>query len=154
MTRSTIQYSNKKEAVSDFHTDGFFEGWPNPPSNEVLVRSILNAQYVTLAIDPVAKRLVGYITALSDDTLSAYIPFLEVLPAYRKQGIGHTLVESILAQLQHLYMVDLVCDKELADFYEEAGFVSWHAMIRRNYANQNGNVGELNNRTQTRLHVA
>jgi len=82
--------------------------------------------------------LVGYITALSDGVLSACIPFLEVIPEYQKQGIGQALVTEMLAQTSHLYMIDLVCDKEIASFYEKAGFQSWHAMIKRNYSNQTG----------------
>ena len=84
------------------------------------------------------KKLVGYITAISDNVLSAYIPFLEVGEKYQKQGIGHILVEIMLKQLENLYMIDIVCDKDLAGFYEKAGFRSWHAMIKRNYVNQSG----------------
>jgi GNAT superfamily N-acetyltransferase len=73
--------------------------------------------------------------------LSAHIPFLEVIPSYQKQGIGHELVNCMLSQLEHLYMIDLVCDKEMAGFYGEAGLVSWHAMIKRNYVNQRGPSG-------------
>jgi len=121
----------------------FFQGWPNPPRSEVLLQSILNADYVVLAIDTDCNQLVGYITAVSDNVLSAYIPFLEVIPPYQKQGIGHQLVEQMMAQLAHLYMIDLVCDKEIAGFYAEAGLVSWHAMIKRNYANQRGPSGGI-----------
>jgi hypothetical protein len=38
-------------------------------------------------------------------------------------------------------MIDLVCDKEIAGFYKEAGFESDHAMIKRNYVNQSGSSG-------------
>ena len=133
-----ITYSIDKSDLIGLDISNFFEGWPEKPSNDILRRSIENATYVVLAIDSEKKRLAGYITALSDGVLSAYIPFLEVDRNYRERGIGHALVEKIVEQLGHLYMIDLVCDKELASFYEEAGFESWHAMIRRNYANQSG----------------
>lgn len=133
-----ITYSSKKKDLEGLILSGFFEGWPNKPSEDVLKRSIENADYIMLAIDAEKKKLVGYITAISDDVLSAYIPFLEVERSYREQGIGRSLVKMLLEQLSHLYMIDLVCDKELAGFYKEAGFESWHAMIRRNYANQSG----------------
>lgn len=133
-----IRYSEKKEDLSGLDVSGFFEGWPKKPDSEVLRKSIRGATYVVLAVDTGQKKLVGYITALSDNVLSAYIPFLEVEKSYRECGIGHELVRRMVEQLSHLYMVDLVCDKELAGFYEEAGFESWHAMIRRNYANQSG----------------
>ena len=79
---------------------------------------------------------MGYITAISDNVLSAYIPFLEVVPSYQKQGIGHELVKQILAQLSHLYMIDLVCDKEMEGFYVEFEFIPGQAMIKRNYTNK------------------
>ena len=133
-----ITYSTNKSDLSELELSNFFEGWPKKPSDDILRRSIENATYMVLAIDSEKKQLAGYITALSDGVLSAYIPFLEVERGYREQGIGHTLVEKMVQQLGHLYMIDLVCDKEIAGFYEEAGFESWHAMIRRNYANQSG----------------
>lgn len=138
MKKNDIQYSTNKDDIKKLTLEGFFEGWPNKPNQDVLRMSIENAGYVVLAIDTEKNILVGYITAITDNILSAYIPFLEVKKIYQKQGIGHTLVTKLLAQLNHLYMIDLVCDKELADFYSEAGFESWHAMIKRNYANQGG----------------
>ena len=35
-----------------------------------------------------SAQVVGFVTATSDGVLSAYIPFLEVVPAYRSRGIG------------------------------------------------------------------
>ncbi len=53
-----------------------------------------------------------FINAISDRVLSAFVPLLEVLPEYQRRGIGSTLVETMLAQLGDLYMVDLVADAE------------------------------------------
>ncbi len=129
----SIIYSNNKEAVNDLELGVFFEDWPKKPKNEMLKKSILGATHCVLAIDKSRSRLIGYITAVSDGVLSAYIPFLEVEPEYRNKGIGVTLTRKMITQLSDLYMIDLVCDKELADFYSQAEFKSWHAMIRRNY---------------------
>lgn len=133
-----IIYSTNKADLPGLESSGFFEGWPGKPSEEVLRKSIENADYCVLAIDSEKKKLVGYITALTDNVLAAYIPFLEVEESYQHKGIGKTLVKEMLKQLEHLYMIDLVCDKELAGFYAEADFESWHAMIKRNYQNQRG----------------
>jgi ribosomal protein S18 acetylase RimI-like enzyme len=133
-----IIYSTNKADLMGLETSGFFAGWPNKPSEETLRESIENATYAVLAIDTERQKLVGYITALSDQVLAAYIPFLEVEQTYQKKGIGHALVQKMLTQLDHLYMIDLVCDKELAGFYAEAGFTEGHAMIKRNYTNQGG----------------
>jgi len=48
---------------------------------------------VVLAIDADNNKLAGYITALTDGVLSAYIPFLEVEKSYQKQKIGTILVK-------------------------------------------------------------
>lgn len=135
---SNITYSTNKNEITSIEAEKFFVGWQNKPSEETLRKSIMNADYVVLAIDKSHKKLIGYITAISDNVLSAYIPFLEVEKKYRGQGIGRTLVEMMVKQLDSLYMIDIVCDKKLAGFYEEAGFQSWHAMIKRNYPNQSG----------------
>ena len=73
-----------------------------------------------IAIDEL--HVVGYVTAVSDGVLSAFIPFLEVLPTHQHQGIATELVKRLLKQLDHLYMVDLCCDAELEPFYARLGF--------------------------------
>jgi predicted N-acetyltransferase YhbS len=75
---------------------------------------------VQLALD--GDTVVGFVTAISDGVLSAFIPLLEVLPEYRSEGIGKELVRRLLAQLERFYMVDLCCDAGLEPFYDALGF--------------------------------
>jgi ribosomal protein S18 acetylase RimI-like enzyme len=89
------------------------------------------SDHVVLAVD--GDQVVGFITAISDGVLSAYIPLLEVLPSYRQQGIGSELVRQMLEKLRGLYMVDLVCDPELQGFYARLGMKPYAAMIIRNF---------------------
>ncbi len=133
-----IQFKNIKEGVRNYSVGTFFVGWPKKPSQDVFYKTIEGADYVVLAIDPKTNTIIGYITAISDGVLSAFIPFLEVDAEYQKLGIGHNLVKLMLEQIEGFYMIDLVCDKNLAGFYEEAGLTLWHAMIKRNYNNQSG----------------
>ena len=65
--------------------------------------------------------VVGFITAISDGVLSAYIPFLEVLPEHKGHGIGSELVRHMLDRLGNLYMTDLLCDDDVTPFYEQIG---------------------------------
>ena len=67
--------------------------------------------------------VVGFVTAVSDGVLSAYIPLLEVLPEYQDRGIGSELMRRILEQLDDLYMVDVLCDAESAGVLRAL----WHA---------------------------
>lgn len=76
--------------------DGFFDGWPNPP-NKDKHRGIMEKSYKCLvAIDEKSNKIIGFINAISDGVLAAYIPLLEVLPQYQNQGIGSELVERML----------------------------------------------------------
>lgn len=118
---------------------GFFEGWPDPPSPDRHLAMLEGSAEVVLALD--GDRVVGFVTAISDGVLSAYIPLLEVRPAYRGRGIGRALVRRMLARLDHLYMVDLVCDPALARFYEPLGFARLAGMARRNRATLKSSTG-------------
>ena len=81
-----ITYSDATESLTADELEGFFEGWQNPPSPEVHMNLLKNSDHVILACDDETGRVVGFVTAISDGVLSAYIPFLEVLPEYRGRG--------------------------------------------------------------------
>lgn len=115
---------------------GFFNGWPNPPSSEKHLKILNNSYKVILAVDE--GRVVGFINAISDGVLSAYIPLLEVLPNYKNRGIGKQLVNKMLAELHDIYMVDLMCDIELQPYYEKIGMIKANGMVVRNYEYQSG----------------
>ena len=117
---------------------GFFVGWPQSPSEERLLELLRNSSHVVLAFDEEVDRVVGFVTAISDGVLCAYIPLLEVLPAYQGQGVGKELMRRILAKLSHLYMIDLLCDEELQPFCAQLGMVGSRGMMVRNYERQTG----------------
>lgn len=94
-----------------------------------------------VAWDEAEGQVVGFITAISDGVLTAYIPLLEVLPTYQNQGIGHMLVRRMLARLSDIYMIDVVCDPGLQSFYEKVGMTPLLAMSMRNYSQQAGIAG-------------
>ena len=135
-----INYTFTTEGISPEQLKGFFDGWLNPVSPETHLRLLRNSDEIVLAIDRETKRVVGFITAITDHVLSAYIPLLEVSPEYRGRGIGKELVDSMLARLGDLYMVDLICDQELQAFYAKRGMVEATGMMMRNYDNQSGGL--------------
>lgn len=71
-----IVYSESLEGIDAGKLAGFFVdwGWHNPPSPEIHLRLLQNSDYVVLAIDSDTGHVAGYITAISDNVLSAYIP--------------------------------------------------------------------------------
>jgi len=136
-----IFYTDSLACISAGNLGGFFVDWPNPPSPKTLLRLLKNSNHFVLAVDEETGNVVGFITAISDDVLSAYIPLLEVLQAYRGKGIGQELVRRMLAKLSGLYMVDLICDPEAQPLYERLGMKKAAGMMLRNYENQAGESG-------------
>ncbi|RDI42219.1 GNAT family N-acetyltransferase [Falsibacillus pallidus] len=135
-------YKNSLEGISPDMLNGFFVGWPNRPSPETHLKMLKNSSKVVVAIDNNRNQVVGFITAISDGVLSAYIPFLEVLPAYQNKGIGNVLVKQILEELKEIYMVDLCCDDDLVPYYEKLGMFKANGMLFRNYERQSGAANE------------
>ncbi|WP_320416917.1 GNAT family N-acetyltransferase [Paenibacillus polygoni] len=136
-----IEYLYSLENLTEDDLDtGFFVGWPNPPSLSTFYDILKNSTYIVLAYDQDKSKVVGFINALSDKVLSAYIPLLEVIPDYQNQGVGTKLVELMIEQLADLYMVDLLCDHELQDFYMNKGMKKAEGMMIRNYKYQSGRL--------------
>lgn len=131
-----ITYTDSLAGItSEALQGGFFAGWPNPPSPTSHYRILENSAAIILARREDGL-VIGFITAISDGVSCAYIPHLEVLPAYQGQGIGTTLVQQMVAKLRHLYMVDLVCDPAVQPFYERLGMRAVVGMVLRNYDRQ------------------
>ena len=127
------------EAVSENMLDGgFFAGWPNPPDAATHLKLLCGSYCAYVAVDVVTGKVVGFINAVSDGVLTAYIPLLEVLSDYQGHGIGGALMKHMLAALDGLYMIDVVCDKKIQPFYAKFGATNWTASIFRNHMMQSG----------------
>ena len=136
--RASIRYLADTDGVTAEQLRGFFDGWPNPPTPETHLRILRGSTAVVLALDAETGGVVGFVTALSDGVLSAYLPLLEVRPEYRHRGIGKELVRRMLDRLRRLYMIDLICDVDLEDFYASLGMRPGRGMMVRNYERQSG----------------
>ncbi|MEH7385439.1 GNAT family N-acetyltransferase [Bacillus sp. JJ1521] len=131
-------YKNGLNDISSDMLKGFFVDWPNPPSPQTHLKLLKNSSKVVIALDETTNQVVGFITAISDGVLSAYIPFLEVLPEYKNKGIGKELVKRMLKELDDIYMIDLCCDDDLVPYYEKLGMIKSNGMLVRNYEMQSG----------------
>jgi ribosomal protein S18 acetylase RimI-like enzyme len=98
---------------------GFFEGWSSRPDAERHLRILRGSDHVVVALD--GDQVVGFVTAITDGVLAAFIPLLEVLPAYRGRGIGTELMRRLLTELSSYPDIDLSCDAELQPFYARLG---------------------------------
>jgi GNAT superfamily N-acetyltransferase len=126
-----IDYVDSLTGIEPRHLDGFFVGWPHPPSAETHFRLLSGSDHVVLAVDQESRQVVGYVTGLTDGVLSSFIPLLEVLPAYQGRGIGQALMSRILDRLGHLPNVDLLCDPDVVPFYERFGMKPCGGMVLR-----------------------
>lgn len=131
-----IEYTSHLDGISADDLQGFFQGWPNPPSPQTHLALLANSDEIVLAIAD--DRVVGFITANTDKILTAFIPLLEVLPAYQYKGVGGELVRRMLERLRNFYSIDLLCDSELQPYYEKFGMQRSQGMIIRNYDRQSG----------------
>ncbi|MBO0770545.1 MAG: GNAT family N-acetyltransferase [Actinobacteria bacterium] len=128
-----MRYTSSLAGVTPEHLAGFFHGWPAPPSPQRQLEILRGSSEVVLARDEDGT-VTGFITALTDGLLAAYIPLLEVRPGWRGQGIGSELVRRMLARLAGCYMIDLVCDRDLLPFYARLGLRPYTAAIIRDHA--------------------
>ena len=114
-------------------TTGFFVDWLRTPTPEAHLDILHGSANVVVAIDQESDRVVGFVTAISDGILSAYISLLEVLPEYQGRGIGSELMRRLLKQLEGLYMVDTLCDVDLQPYYARFGMQRAAGMHIRRY---------------------
>jgi GNAT superfamily N-acetyltransferase len=133
-----MRYLTSTDTITVDQLHGFFVGWPNPPSPETHLAILRRSDAVVLAIDEETGRVVGFVNALSDGLLSAFIPLLEVLLAYQGRGIGSELVRRRLALLGDLYAVDVMCDADVQPFYARLGMQPAPGMMLRRYDRQSG----------------
>ena len=127
-----ISYSSDVSGLTASDLTGFFVGWPKPPSPAQHLAVLRGSYRVVLARSD--GRIAGFVNMISDGVLTAFVPWLEVLPEFQGQGIGTELMRRILAEAQDFYSVDLTCDEELRPFYEKLGMFALTNMGIRNRA--------------------
>lgn len=90
----------------------------NGRTPEQLRTSFENSRAVVLAW--AAGRVIGTVRALSDGVCNAYVVDVWTLSRFRRQGVGHRMMELLLAQLpgQHVYLFT----DDAQPFYRKLGF--------------------------------
>jgi predicted N-acetyltransferase YhbS len=126
-----IDYTDSLVGIEPRHLEGFFVGWPHPPSPETHLRLLAGSDHIVLAINCETGQVVGFVTAITDGVLSGFIPLLEVLRTYQGQGIGLALMTRMLDGLRALPNVDLLCDPDVVPFYERFGMKPVRGMVLR-----------------------
>ena len=127
-----IYYDNEYD-ITEKQLEGFFVGWKRPLTVEQHRKLLYGSTHFIVAVDNETNRVIGYVTALSDNVCSSFIPLIEVLPSYQGKGIGTRLMEEILTRLSDITNVDLTCDIELQPFYERFKMLKSNGMVLRKY---------------------
>jgi ribosomal protein S18 acetylase RimI-like enzyme len=133
-----IHYADSADGITAGQLGGFFESWPSPPSRETHLEILRRSYAVVLALDESSGEVVGFVTAISDGILAAYIPLLEVRASHRGKGIGSELMRRMLERLERFYMVDLATDPDKERFYSPLGMKPAFSMVLRRYDRQAG----------------
>ena len=126
-----IKYIDSINMINSNQLEGFFVGWKTPLTPERHYALLCGSTHFIVAL--VNDKAVGFITALSDGVASSFIPLIEVLPEYQKQGIGSELMMRMLAKLEAITNVDITCDPELQSFYERFNMLRSTGMVLRKY---------------------
>jgi ribosomal protein S18 acetylase RimI-like enzyme len=129
-----IRYTDDLTVIGEEMLHGFFVGWPGRPSPGQHLAVLRSSYRTVVAVDDAEPRVAGFVNMLSDGVLTAFIPWLEVLPAYQGQGIGSELMRRILHGTGRFYSVDLVCDEDLIPYYARFGMRGAASALLRNQA--------------------
>ncbi len=109
-------------AVRDLYEDANWSAYTKDMPK--LMRAISHSLAVITAWD--GETLVGLVRAVGDSETILYIQDIIVLAAYKRRGIGTTLLNSLLEIYPHVRQRVLLTDStpETRGFYEANGFQS------------------------------
>ncbi|ERT09970.1 acetyltransferase family protein [Lyngbya aestuarii BL J] len=119
---SQLNQSQVQDLVRLYQSTWWGQGRTTEDVNKMLQHSDL-----IIGINhPDHQKLIGFARVLTDYVYRAVIWDVIVDSTYQKQGLGQTLIQSLLdhPQLQSIEAFLLVCLPETIPFYEKLGFTS------------------------------
>ncbi|WP_223290850.1 GNAT family N-acetyltransferase [Streptomyces avicenniae] len=138
-----LRYTDDMTEIAEDMLTGFFDGWPRAASSAQHLAVLRGSYRAVVAIDRAAGRAVGFVHMISDGVLTASVPWLEVLPAWRGRGIGTELMRRVLQGTEGFYSVDLLCDASGQAFYGRFGMAPVPGMTLRRQGVLDGDRKEL-----------
>ena len=112
--------------------DCFFQNWKSPPSSEIRPKVLDGSDLIVTAREN--DKLVGFLTAISDGAMHAFISLLEVLESHQGKRIGSELLKLAISHLRRYYDIVLITDPDRGAFYKELGFREVYGMHIRDFA--------------------
>jgi len=98
----------------------FFQGWKSPPSIEIKEKLLKGSDLIVTAREN--GNLMGFLTAISDGAMHAFISLVEVLETHQSKGIGSHLMRCAIDYFKGYYDIVLITDPDKALFYKKHGF--------------------------------
>jgi len=114
-------------------------GWSRPVNEEEL-REVLEVGPAVGAWD--GERLVGFVRALSDGHLVAYVEDVMVHQDYRRGGVGDRIMPRLLREIKRSANVSLFCERPVARFYERNGFRATSYVLMQRSVEEGQHAGE------------
>ena len=96
------------------------EGWPTPQNRSGEALAAWRQSWPALVATE-GEEVIGFLRALTDDAVTTYIAEILVAPRWRRQGIGHALVEAC-HNLCPSTRLDLLSAGVADGFYQATGF--------------------------------
>jgi ribosomal protein S18 acetylase RimI-like enzyme len=124
-----IKY-NISDNIEINELDSFFKNWLSPPSRKIKDKLLKGSDLMITARDK-SKKLVGFLTAITDNAMFACITLVEVHEDYQGMGIGKQLMKRALSCLKGNYDIILITDPDKTGFYKKLGFTEICGMHRQ-----------------------
>lgn len=125
-----IEYKINGRIIPD-ELDTFFQNWKSPPSTETRSKLLTGSDLVITAREN--GKLVGFLTAVSDGTMHAFITLVEVLESHQNKGIGRRLMELAISNFKGYYDIVLITDPDKGEFYKKLDFREIYGMHIRDF---------------------
>ena len=109
----------------------FFQDWKSPPSLEIKGKLLDGADLIITAREE--GNLVGFLTAISDGVMHAFITLVEILEAHKRKGIGKNLMKLATSHFRGYYDIVLITDPDKGAFYKKFGFDEIYGMHIRDF---------------------
>lgn len=119
------------DSVTQDELDSYFQNWKSPPSSKIKGRLIAGSDLIITAREK--GKLLGFLTAISDGTMHAFITLVEVLQLHQGKGIGKHLVNLAISYFKGYYDIVLITDPDKGAFYKKLGFDEIYGMHIRDF---------------------
>jgi ribosomal protein S18 acetylase RimI-like enzyme len=118
----------------------FFQDWKSPPSLKIKGKLLNGADLIITAREN--GRLIGFLTAISDGAMHAFITLVEVLEAHQGKGVGRHLMKLAVSYFKGYYDIVLITDPDKGAFYKKFGFNEIYGMHIRDFTYGKGSTSD------------